>query len=535
MSALNDLIEQFKDRPQDMVPAYQEALKLIKAREGNLKWLPNPGVQSEAYKCTADIIYYGGSGYGGKTDLGLGLAFNCHQRSFIVRRRFADLGYITDRAIEINGSRQGFRSKPHPRLTTDDGRIIDFGAANNVGDEQSRQGFPIDLLYVDEAAQFAESQIRFWMGWLRTNNPHQRVQVVFGSNPPLSEEGLWLFKMFAPWLDPTHPNPAKPGEIRWFIRDDDDNLISTPGPGRFVVVDGVAESSTEKDAVISESYTFIRAKADDNPYLTDEYRKKLDSLPPHLRPAIRDGDFGASLRDHDHQIISSEWIRLSQSKWTSSPPPVPQCAIGVDIAQGGEDKTVLAKRHDGWFDELVEFKGTETPDGLAVAGIVMVHRRDHSKVVIDLGGGYGGSAYEQLKRNIDTAVIGYKGSQATAKRTKDGSLPYFNTRAAAYYALREALDPDQPGGQRVILPPDPELFADFCSIRMDDKCPDNMIKLEPKKDLVKRIGRSTNKSDAVVMAWWDGKKVENSYHDWRDNMRGKPKIKVIMSNRRKRR
>lgn len=520
-SALTELVEKLKLLPEDQVEAaFRQAQSIV----GDWKWKANPGPQNEAYWSEADIIYYGGAGYGGKTDLGLGLAFNRHRRSFVVRRRFADLGYITDRAIEINGTRQGFRSKPHPRITTSDGRIIDFGAANNVGDEQARQGFPIDYLYVDEAAQFAESQIRFWMGWIRSNDENQRTQVVFGSNPPLSEEGLWLFKMFAPWLDPAHPNPAMPGELRWFVRNDDDQLVDVGGPGKHLV---------NGKELIAESYTFIRAKADDNPYLTDEYRKKLDGLPPHLRAAIRDGDFKASLRDHSYQLIPSAWIQLSQSQWTSSPPHgVPQCAIGVDVAQGGEDSTILAPRHDGWFGPLIEFKGRETPDGLAVAGVVMSHRRDNSQVIIDLGGGYGGSAFEQLKRNIANYVRGYKGSEATVKRTSDGNLRFFNVRAAAYYAVYEALNPDQPGGQRLILPPDAELFADLCSIRIDEKAPDNIIKLEPKKDLVKRIGRSTNKSDAVVMAWWDGKKIQNnpSGHWSKGN-----KPQVIMTNRRKRR
>src|SRR5690606_13770930 len=137
-------------------------------------------------------------------------------RSLIMRREYGDLAFLTERIVEINGSRNGFRQSPYPLLRTDDGRLIEFGACQRAGDEQAWQGRPHDFLGIDEAAQFLESQVRFLMGWVRSTDPDQRTRVVLASNPPLSDEGFWLIGMFAPWLDPQHPNPAKPGELRWF-------------------------------------------------------------------------------------------------------------------------------------------------------------------------------------------------------------------------------------------------------------------------------------------------------------------------------
>jgi hypothetical protein len=45
--------------------------------------------------------------------------------------------------------------------------------------------------------------------------------------------------------------------------------------------------------------------------------------------------------------------------------------------------------------------------------------------------------------------MAYKGAAATTKRTKDGKFGFTNTRSAAYWGMREALDPDQPGGSEV--------------------------------------------------------------------------------------
>jgi hypothetical protein len=49
------------------------------------------------------------------------------------------------------------------------------------------------------------------------------VRTVLATNPPLSPEGMWVIEMFAPWLDPQYAHPAKPGELRWVISDDDGN------------------------------------------------------------------------------------------------------------------------------------------------------------------------------------------------------------------------------------------------------------------------------------------------------------------------
>ena len=54
-------------------------------------WVPNEGPQTEAYFSEADCLLYGGEPGGGKSQLILGLAFNCHRRSLIMRRQYGDL------------------------------------------------------------------------------------------------------------------------------------------------------------------------------------------------------------------------------------------------------------------------------------------------------------------------------------------------------------------------------------------------------------------------------------------------------------
>src|SRR6185295_12338004 len=68
------------------------------------------------------------------------------------------------------------------------------------------------------------------IGWLRTETLGQRTRVIVTFNPPQTEEGRWVYRYWAAWLDPTHPNPAKPGELRWYVVDADGKDQEVPGP-----------------------------------------------------------------------------------------------------------------------------------------------------------------------------------------------------------------------------------------------------------------------------------------------------------------
>ena len=185
-STLDDILAAFNALPAEKQAATaKEAI----AATSTLKWIPNPGPQTDAYFSKADVLLYGGQGGGGKSDLGLGLAFTAHERSLILRREYANLGALTDRTVAIHGGRDGFNGSPPPKLRISDRQIIDFAAAHRVGDEQGQMGKGRDLLGIDEATHFAESQIRFLMGWNRSDDPNQRVRTVLATNPPLSEIG----------------------------------------------------------------------------------------------------------------------------------------------------------------------------------------------------------------------------------------------------------------------------------------------------------------------------------------------------------
>lgn len=493
MSELDDLLRLLGATAPEERAAFVEAVQDKVAA----LWTANPGPQTLAYYSAADILLYGGQGGGGKTDLGLGLAFTAHQRSLLMRRKYANLDGLIDRAKAIHGSNQGFNGKPPPRLTTGDGRLIVFGANQHAGDEQGFQGQPYDFKYLDEATQFLESQVRFHIGWMRTTEPGQRVRMVLGTNPPIDSTGDWIVGFFRPWLDVTHPRPAKHGELRWYV--------TAPDGSDMEVTDGspVILPGMRGEPLIPMSRTFIPAALKDNPYLINTgYQAKLDGLPEPIRSAVRDGNFMAARQDADFQVIPTQWVLDAQARWTEDGMlGQTMSAMAFDPAGGGADDAVLGWRYGGWFSAFEVRNGPETASGSHMAALVVQHRRDGAPVIVDVGGGYGGAVTERLKDNHIVAS-GFNGANKTAAISREGKLHFVNRRAEAWWRMREALDPDQEGGSPIALPPDPELRADLTAPTWE--LTTNGIKLESKDDLRERLGRSPGKGDVACMLLSEG-------------------------------
>lgn len=461
-------------------------------------WKPNPGPQTQAYFSLADLLLFGGQGGGGKSDLGVGVAFNDQLRSLILRRKYADLDALTERAIAINGTRDGFSAAPRPKLRTGGGRLIAFGANQHRGDEHGFQGQPFDYKYFDEGTQFLEEQIRFHLGWIRTVEKGQRTRAIIGSNPPIDATGDWIVGMFRPWLDLTHANPAQDGELRWFITD---------RAGNDVEVDGPAPIERGGEKYIPQSRTFIRSRVGDNPYLVNtDYQAKLDAMPEPLRSAVRDGNFMAARPDVERQVIPLAWIIAAQQRWDPDGyKKFRMTAMAIDPAGGGIDAEEMIYRHGGWFSEPITRRGEMTADGAGAAAQVVTHRRHNCPVVVDSGGGYGGAVTLRLKDNGIEAVA-YVGAAKVSGKTRDAAkLSFVNKRSQDHWRVREALDPNQEGGSVVALPPSPELRADLAAPTWELTL--NGIKVESKDDIKERLGRSPGKGDAVVMCLAEGERA----------------------------
>ena len=441
-----------------------------------------PTPQRMAYDTPADELLYGGGAGGGKSDLLLGTALTAHTRAIIFRRLGTSLDALIERMAEILGHRDGLNLVDKRWRLAD--RTVWFGSCPNVGDEIKYQGQPHDLKAFDELTQFTEQQYRYLKGWNRTVDPAQRCRVVAATNPPTDAEGEWVIRYWAPWLDDQHTSPARPGELRWFATlDGDDREVESGAP------------FTHKGETVQPlSRTFIPSLVGDNPYLMSTgYRATLQALPEPLRSQMLAGDWRAGREDDPWQVVPTAWVEAAQQRWQAQPKAAMD-ALGVDVARGGGDETVLTPRYGDWFGEQITAPGSETPDGPAVVGLVMAHLRDAAPVQIDVIG-VGASVFDILRGN-GVHTVGLDGRERSTSTDRSGQIKFVNQRAELWWRMREALDPAY--GSRLALPPDRRIRADLCAPRW--KVTPSGIQVEPKEEIVKRLGRSPDRGESVVYA-----------------------------------
>lgn len=453
-------------------------------------WKPQEGPQTDAYNSEADIIGYGGAAGGGKSDLALGFASTKHRRSIIFRQVFPSVRGLIERSREIfNRPSDRFNDTLHIWRLTDQ-RLIEFGAVQHEKDKKKHMGQARDLFVFDEVTEFPESIVRFLIGWNRTTVPDQKCRVLMTFNPPMDDAGDWVTRFFAPWLDPQHPNPAKDGEMRWFAMVDGQEKETSPEP-----------FDHEGERIIPRSRTFFHAFLKDNPILAQTgYGAAIDAMPEPLRSLLK-GNFNAARVTDPWQVIPGDWVRAAQKRWRERAKPDVKCSCeGVDVARGGQAKTVIAKRYANWVAPLKKYPGAATPDGPSVAALVMAEHDKGTKIHIDAIG-VGTSPYDILKTN-GFDILPILGSEGSGQTDKTGKMKFRNLRAEMWWQFREALDPAN--GDDIALPDDPELLADLCAPKW--KLSTAGILIESKDDIIERLGRSPDCGDAVVMACWIDKR-----------------------------
>ncbi|WP_394170969.1 terminase [Acinetobacter baumannii] len=472
-------------------------------------WFPLDGPQMAAYTSDADIIGYGGAAGGGKTDLIAGLSLNVHKRVLIVRREKAQTDGIVQRIEEIVGHKNGYNTQKSA-WRFDNGRLLEFGGLDNMGDEKRWQGRAHDLKALDEATEIRESQAMFVMGWNRTSDPTIKPKCLLTFNPPTTAEGRWVLDFFAPWIKKGYPNPAQPGELRWFARiGGKDQEVESNKP--FVLIDDQIvydfDTNDYKPELIikPKSRTFIPARVTDNKYYMETgYMSTLQALPEPLRSQMLYGDFGAGIEDDPWQVIPTEWVEAAQARWK----PLEDMRIlhrgdfkmdsyGLDVARGGGDNTIGFARYAHWYDNPNVLEGKDSPDGPTSASFAVSHVRDHAPIHVDVIG-VGASTYDFLKQS-GIHVVPVDVRNAATAFDRSGQLSFHNLRSQLWWQFRESLDPAY--GSTVALPPEPKLLADLTAPRWGLQ--GTKIKVESREEIIKRIGRSPDYGSAIINAQID--------------------------------
>lgn len=206
-------------------------------------------------------------------------------------------------------------------------------------------------------------------------------------------------------------------------------------------------------------------------------------------------------------VIPLGWVTQAVARWHDIHDGLGQRApggvrvTGVDVARTGVDQTCLAHRHGEYVSIVEKMRITDT---MEVANQVAAHLHEPgSSAVIDVIG-IGSGVYDRVRQMKSRAeVVGtpipFNASKQAQRRDRLGQFHFFNDRAAAWWNLRERLDPAF--GSQLAIPDDEELIEELCAPKYDLYA-NGRLKIESKDQIKARIGRSTDSADALIQAFW---------------------------------
>ncbi len=175
--------------------------------------------------------------------------------------------------------------------------------------------------------------------------------------------------------------------------------------------------------------------------------------------------------------------------------------VGIDVGSGSEtgDRSTLARAYDVVKIASIQYVPQGNPElatmETAGAAVGILDRHRSAEAIVDTIG-IGAGTCARIKELGYRARLFWAG-KPTNLTDNTGEIRFANWRAAAWWLLREMLAPNS--GFNVMLPPDDRLILDLTTPRYKQNSLSE-IQIEAKESIRKRLKRSTDAGDSVVMA-----------------------------------
>ena len=170
----------------------------------------------------------------------------------------------------------------------------------------------------------------------------------------------------------------------------------------------------------------------------------------------------------------------------------------VPLLPAGNPAATISSGRLPEIEPLKRIPGSKAKTGYVPASLIMKVVGGNKKIPINVDViGVGSSVYDILVGR-GYAAHGVNFAMASYVRDQTGMFEFINKRAEVWWRFREALDPET--GSGIALPDDPALKADLCAPRW--QLTPRGIKVEEKEDIIKRIGRSPDSGEAVILAYY---------------------------------
>lgn len=230
----------------------------------------------------------------------------------------------------------------------------------------------------------------------------------------------------------------------------------------------------------------------------DQRRKQWgEDSPAYITRVL--GDFAT---EGTAGVIPLSWVETAierWNEWNDAGRPGIVSAYGADIGGGSVDgdDSVVATIVDGQVvAEARVFQSKEptqaTMELIGQLGGLMT--QSGAPAFIDVIGIGAGVAQRLRERRLP--AYSFNSSKRTGMLDFSGQIGFLNWRSAAWWLGREMLDPNS--GLRVALPDDDELIGELTAPNYTINSNSQYV-IEDKYTLRRKIGRSTNKADAVLM------------------------------------
>ena len=231
-------------------------------------------------------------------------------------------------------------------------------------------------------------------------------------------------------------------------------------------------------------------------WVADKHRRWKPGSP--LYESKIEGNFPAQGND---TLIPISWVEAAIERWHDMKPRG-IVELGVDVAEYGTDMSVIAPRIGDKCLELLDFSGIGVMDLAGEAALL--HKRMKSTAikvdVIGIGTGVQGRLAELGLPAIRVNVSESPGGTDEEEEEEMKSI-FMNKRSQLWWNLRELLNPDtRVNPSPIALPPDEEMAFDLTNIKYKIRS-NGKIQIESKDELRKRIGRSPDRGDAIMLAF----------------------------------
>jgi len=297
------------------------------------------------------------------------------------------------------------------------------------------------------------------------------------ANKAIERAGSWIIP-----ATPSNPSPKQPPPFVFFTFNPTANW-----PKRWFW-------DKHKKGTLKKPFNFIPATARDNPFVPEAVWESWQNLPEEEYKRFVEGEW--EFTEDPDQLIKAEWLWKARDV----EPEEGVTRMGVDVARYGDDFSTLCRIHGNRLLDITEHKGLSVDRFADVVAIAMqdyTYPVDPRHCKVDAVG-IGAGTVDILRRKGFDVVEVISGAKPL-ERGREYMFKFDNLRSQMWWELREKLRLGE-----LCLPEElaDKLVGDLTSIRYTISG-DKVISVESKKDLKKRLGRSTDWGDAYVYAEFD--------------------------------